>query len=274
MITPFLKVLPLDIVKVAVSAYSLRRLKGSYTGKCIRVRRDSDDTELDIGFSGNGLDTVALLVFVGAGSGYVKTWYDQSGNGSDATQTTISNQPRIVNAGVLDVDINGRPRIVFDNTDNLIKTGLNISNIISISYVGNVLQTNGARLITLTSDNPASNTMVTPSTGSNTSFNVGERFPNQYNINQLNIVDYLTTPVILSYNRLSTTYQELYKNGNNKATNTNTTVNFNITRIYLGSNDVLGAHFLQEFILFRNPLVDSQRQKLERNQGMYYSISI
>ena len=33
--------------------------------------------------------------------GFVETWYDQSGNGSDATQLTAGSQPKIVNAGSL-----------------------------------------------------------------------------------------------------------------------------------------------------------------------------
>jgi hypothetical protein len=34
-------------------------------------------------------------------NGFVETWYDQSGNGNDATQTTAANQPKIVDTGVL-----------------------------------------------------------------------------------------------------------------------------------------------------------------------------
>jgi hypothetical protein len=34
-------------------------------------------------------------------NGFVETWYDQSGNGSDATQTTITKQPKIVDGGSL-----------------------------------------------------------------------------------------------------------------------------------------------------------------------------
>jgi hypothetical protein len=33
--------------------------------------------------------------------GFVETWYDQSGNGNDATQTVAASQPKIVDAGVL-----------------------------------------------------------------------------------------------------------------------------------------------------------------------------
>lgn len=37
-------------------------------------------------------------------SAYVTTWYDQSGNGNHATQSTADNQPRIVNQGIIDRD--------------------------------------------------------------------------------------------------------------------------------------------------------------------------
>lgn len=70
--------------------------------QAIRVRRSSDNDELDINFNGRLLDTTALLDFCGAGSGYAHTVYDQTGNGEDFVQTTASKQPRIVNAGVYD----------------------------------------------------------------------------------------------------------------------------------------------------------------------------
>jgi hypothetical protein len=87
----------------ATAAYSVRKLRTAYTGACMRVRRSSDNAEQDIGFSGNDLDTAALLSFVGAGNGFVTTWYDQSGNTDNFTQLTAANQPRIVNSGTLDI---------------------------------------------------------------------------------------------------------------------------------------------------------------------------
>jgi hypothetical protein len=50
--------------------------------------------------------------------GFVETWYDQSGNGKDATQTTAANQPKIVNAGALVVD-SGIGGLDFDGDDFL-----------------------------------------------------------------------------------------------------------------------------------------------------------
>jgi hypothetical protein len=92
----------LDQYSGAEAAYSLRKLRTAYTGNAIRVRRSNDNTEQDIGFTSAGdLDTASLKTFVGANSGFVTTWYDQS-NARNATQTTAANQPRIVNAGTVE----------------------------------------------------------------------------------------------------------------------------------------------------------------------------
>ncbi len=122
----------LDVYPTATFAYSLRLLRSAYAGSCIRVRRSSDNTEQDIGFVNARLDTVSLLSFCGASSGFVTKWYDQSGNASDAVQATSSVQPRIVNAGVLEVT-GSYPKINFDiaagtrlvNTATVVTTGTN-----------------------------------------------------------------------------------------------------------------------------------------------------
>jgi hypothetical protein len=89
--------------KFAVDEYltfSLRKISSSYNGYCIKVRRSSDNTLLDIGFNGEDLDTSSLLSFVGGGNGFVHTWYDPQ-NGYHATQSYPAYQPQIVNGGVL-----------------------------------------------------------------------------------------------------------------------------------------------------------------------------
>ncbi len=48
----------------------------------------------------------------------VSTWYDQSGNGNDATQTTRDAQPTLIKAGVTQME-NGKPAIVFDGSTTL-----------------------------------------------------------------------------------------------------------------------------------------------------------
>lgn len=74
-------------------AYGFRKLSKNYVGYAVRVRRDSDDAEQDIGFTVEGdFDTVAFSAFVDGGTGYIVRWYDQSGNGNNATQSTMSKQ--------------------------------------------------------------------------------------------------------------------------------------------------------------------------------------
>lgn len=92
----------------AIGAYSVRKLVSAYAGPALRVRRDSDNTEQDIGFSGTALDTAALLAFCGSASGFVSKWYDQSGAGHDAVQPAAAGQYRIVSGGAL-VTQGGRP---------------------------------------------------------------------------------------------------------------------------------------------------------------------
>jgi hypothetical protein len=110
----------LDQYSGSAAAYSLRKLRTAYTGSAIRVRRSNDNSEQDIGFtSSRDLDTASLKTFVGANSGFVTTWYDQSGNARNATQTTAANQPRIVNAGVIDRELN-LPMIRFDGSNDFL----------------------------------------------------------------------------------------------------------------------------------------------------------
>jgi hypothetical protein len=54
-------------------------------------------------------------------NGFVETWYDQSGNGNDATQLTASYQPKIVSAGAL-VQEGGNASLEFDGVDDYLVT--------------------------------------------------------------------------------------------------------------------------------------------------------
>tara|TARA_S200002703_G_scaffold37901_1_gene33183 strand:- start:1809 stop:5042 length:3234 start_codon:yes stop_codon:yes gene_type:complete len=111
----------LDIYAGSQAAYSLRLLRAGYTGAAVQVRR-SDNTTQDIGFSGVDLDTSALATFCGAGDGFVRTWYDQSGNSRNAVQYNTAAQPKIYNSGST-ILINGRPAVEFDgNNDVLLST--------------------------------------------------------------------------------------------------------------------------------------------------------
>ena len=135
----------LDTYPDSAAAYSLRKLRNNYVGGPIRVRRSSDNTEQDIYFDANGeLDTAQLTTFCGAGDGFVKTWYDQSGNARDATQATAANQPKIVNSGIVLTDINGKPRIQgFQTNLTNLKATFTLNQPISIFGVVNYISSSG-----------------------------------------------------------------------------------------------------------------------------------
>ena len=111
----------LDLYPGASAAFSLRKLSSTYSGSAIRVRRASDNTEQDIGFSGNFLDVASLSAFCSGTTGWVTRWYDQSSNSRTASNSTASEQPLIYsNSGV--TTLNGKPSLQYTANFAYLKT--------------------------------------------------------------------------------------------------------------------------------------------------------
>jgi len=106
----------LNLFPGASAAYSLRKLDTAYAGSAIQVRRTSDNATQDIGFVNNVLDLAALTTFLGANTGAVSIWYDQSGNGRNLVNAIAIEQP-IVYAGA-PVTFNGAPYFRLDGVDD------------------------------------------------------------------------------------------------------------------------------------------------------------
>ena len=68
-------------------------------------------------FKASEIDDGTLAAFCGAGDGFVKQWWDQSGNARHASQTTTANQPKIVSSGVVILE-EGKPAIQFDGIND------------------------------------------------------------------------------------------------------------------------------------------------------------
>jgi hypothetical protein len=147
----------LDIFPNASVSYSLRKLRTNYNGACIRVRRSSDNAEQDIGFVNNELDTASLLLFTGSGSGFVKTWYDQSLNAFNATNTTNSQQPRIVVSGAIDISsLKPSLRWINGSFQRLLSTFSVIPQPISVFSVAQLSQATGIDASVLYDSNSSS----------------------------------------------------------------------------------------------------------------------
>jgi len=104
----------LDEYPGAAAAYSLRDLTFLRGGPVVRVRRDNDNAEQD--FTATEVSDGTLAAWVGAGNdGFVRTWYDQSGNGINASNSNNNtSQPKIATNGTLEIDSNtGKPTTLY-----------------------------------------------------------------------------------------------------------------------------------------------------------------
>ncbi|HLO37979.1 MAG TPA: arabinofuranosidase catalytic domain-containing protein [Lacibacter sp.] len=114
-----------DLYPGAESGYAFIRLRTGYTGALCRVRRSNDNAEQDISYITNSiyLDTTAMKAFVGANSAFIVSWYGQSTNLRTLTQMTTTQQPRIMNAGVVE-RVNGNVAAFFDGSNDYMETAL------------------------------------------------------------------------------------------------------------------------------------------------------
>lgn len=268
----------LDQYSGAAAAYSLRKLDCDYTGYAIRVRRSSDNSEQDIGFTSNGdLDTAALKTFVSTNSGYVVTWYDQSGNSKNATQSTAGNQPRIINSGVVDRN-NDDVAILFDGVNDKISGIINTITTTEITAfcVWNKPSAGGgantySRIIGISYDNSATDidgngaVLCYINSSSTTSiYRGGVNLSTSFSLN--------TT--YLSYSRISGTNSYIAVNGNSQVSVNGLPSTINSSYINLGysySNTDFLNGYIHEIILYNNDK-SSNRTAIESNINSYYSI--
>ena len=162
----------LDLFPSPHHSYSLRKLRTAYTGFCLRIRRTTTTptvttTTVDLSFDFNGTISLNSAITYVSGTvttstnlgqfcasvvnGYsnpdgvntnqnifVVTWFDQSGNGKNATNATAGQQPRLVNTGNLELS-GGKVSIRFTSVNSqrlfLTDTTANINNMSSY-FVG------------------------------------------------------------------------------------------------------------------------------------------
>ena len=110
----------LDLFPAPV-AYSVYKIRSNYSGPCVRVRRASDNSELDVFFSNGIIDEQAIIDFKTFSTENITIviWYNQGflGNICDATQTILTVQPFIAGATTptgITRDTEGNISIYFD----------------------------------------------------------------------------------------------------------------------------------------------------------------
>lgn len=267
--------LPPDSLSAA-AAYSLRRLRTAYTGPAIRVRRSSDNAEQDIGFTAGGdLDTTALLAFVGSGSGFVRTWYDQSGDARHVTQGNAALQPRIVNAGVVETE-GARPtvRFVTGANQNLRRTDAALATVLCSANWA-------AIAVTRCADTSQSRHVFGNRTGTGFMLRaVSGGASWQPNIVGAANVTLSTTTTDFQVISTLVTAGQMSAGKNGSALTVGTTG----TAVVPTSNDLIigGGNSgstdwsgpISELVIIGSALSAADRQALERNQGAYYGIAV
>jgi hypothetical protein len=252
----------LDLYPSAAAAYSVRRLSGVYSGSLMEVRRSSDNALQDIGFDANGdLDTASLLSFVGAGDGFVSTWYDQSGNANNAQNTTASEQPRIINSGTLEV-LNGIPALYSSATVNLA-----FSNVVLTQdpyFISQVVQHNGTNKIFIGD--------------LTTTIDFIQNRPSQYRVRANNVsVDFtniLSSSVQYNSNIIRTSGGDLIHSRNGSTeTQTAQAQDFTINGVFDGYStiDLSLVGYGQELVIWQQDY-EANRAAIESNINTYFSI--
>jgi hypothetical protein len=261
----------LDLYPNASVAYSLRKLRTAYSGNCIRVRRSSDNTEQNIGFVGNELDTASLLTFCGVGNGFVTTWYDHSGSGRNATQSTAGNQPRIVNSGTLEV-VGSLPSILTNS--KLLDTVININTLNTSMFVVNKKNSGSLELNVSMSQNGVFDkySAIRKSSTDLNSIRFRDSSNNDVNFNSLNTSLALT---LNSFFTIADNERVIRTNGVEFSTNTNG-VTFVANRLFINrlrnsSTQNIGNGYFSEIIIYANNKYND-RTGIESNINNYYGI--
>jgi hypothetical protein len=255
-------------INSAAATYSLRKVDADYTGNAIRVRRSNDNDETDIGFTASGdLDTAALLAHVGSGNGFVTTWYDQSGTGRNATQTTAEQQPRIVSNGAM-ITEGGRPAVLFDGVNDFLSSfgwsGL-ISGLSGLT-VSTVIRGTSGPLINTTGNNGS---QFSIESGGAFWVNNGGKVDIPFTANA-DIQNYTFDAGIRQGHRNGVLLQQTTAAPNTINTFSDSTIDIgrrSWTPQFLNAN-------VSELLLVRAALSTTDRQTLEINQGLYYDISV
>lgn len=132
------KIRPLDYFIPAdiVTARSTRRVRTSWTGYIMLVRRDSDNLTTSLAADPADNDFISLNSAVSAGGNfgtwmgssnvYIVTKYDQGGAGNHGTNATAGGQPQIASAGVI-LKKNSRPFETYNGSSQTLDTASNSS---------------------------------------------------------------------------------------------------------------------------------------------------
>lgn len=287
-----------ELSSLPSAAYSLRQLKTDYTHSkisaptavqgfinsekpLIRVRRSTDNQQLDIGYSNQGeLDTATLKAFAGNGSAYVVIWFDQSGNSRDVSQTNTARQPRIINSGVVERS-NQKPAIKFSRNNDINPTILS-ANVNAGSMFNNGIIGSALAVFEATSGNSSAwgygnssnRWQIHANEGENLMFDYGNSWQRTACVNSTNVSKLKQYAFIVA----NSGEGQIWINGVLTATGNAYTGVCTATLFEIGGisnfNGWNHDYHQSELILFNTALSNNDRSKAIQNQNSFYNNTI
>jgi len=206
----------------------------------------------------------------------VHTWYDQSGNGNDAVQSTNANQPQIVSSGSV-ITENSQPAVQFDGTNDDLRSNNEIMNgnaLFIASVVKNTSDASSMRIVDQSGASAGAGLFAT-NTAYGDVVRSFARFDNTtYGMNDT--TNYTNTQALMVVNWASGA-SALHVNASQRATNTVTWTAGGDTNVVfsIGSDGYNNVDYLegtlQELIVYITDQ-SSNRTGIEGNINDYYSI--
>ena len=254
----------LDAYPNAYIAVSTRKLRSAYAGSALRIRRDSDTTQTDIGFDANGnIDVSAINTFCSGTQCGVVTWYDQSGNARNLT-ADASQAPKIYTSGSA-WTINGKVSPYFNGGNSIGVGGLSPGSVSLASWFNLGYRTGGSNPAYILSYTPGNKIELANTLGIVDSGAVVGSFGTAFSTG-------LTQSSILRQSGNS----KAFINGTQSST-TNTTGLSNLTGSWgltLGVNSEVGSEYwtgyLPEWVLYVGSDQASNRAGIDANQKAYW----
>jgi len=215
------------------------------------------------------LDTSALLEFAtdaDGGNVYVSIWYDQSGNGNNATNATESEQPLVVSGGSL-VTENGKAAIDFDGVDDYFTLNTPITVPQSDFFITDVVSNVSTGFTAPYGNNSSDNGLAYPRTRT--------RLEGRRLTANTSVTDWCGAQGIYTIEGVSSSYIP-YENGTARGTALSVTGAYTIkTMMIRRASDLLGitGGKLQERIIFLSDQ-SSNRTGIETNINDHFDIDM
>lgn len=223
--------------------------------------------------------TLSSILPVGAPNAFVTAWYDQSGNARNATQAIAANQPRIINAGVIEKQ-NSMPAVYFGGLANSLYT-TNFTGFASAACFNGVAKVNSNLTYNAIVNKTNNNNFPCPIDFYNNSVLIGNGVTGQYNLFSASQTFNASQPLgVWTSQANGTTANGVNAYYNGSAIISNQTASYYADAagagLYLGSrfDGVTGLNgWISEVVSFGSIPSATDRAFLEWTQGQYYNIN-